>query len=94
MCRWNQKICTTFAAGVAVRLLLHTHHLAHGLGRCCGAAVCSTSVYVPSQRGRSGFDSGMEWYVSTQRVGDFLYNLSYQEFIWQQQLRSRCVIEA
>ena len=44
--------------------------------------------------GLFGFDSGMEWYVSTQRVGDFLYNLSYQEFIWQQQLRSRCVIEA
>lgn len=27
--------------------------------------------------GLTGFDSGMEWYVSMQCVGDWHYNLSY-----------------
>ena len=43
--------------------------------------------------GLTGFDSGLEWYVSMQCVGDWHYNLSYQAIIWQQYLCSRSVIE-
>ncbi len=34
--------------------------------------------------GLTGFDSGLEWYVSMQWVGNFHFNLSYQTIIWQQ----------
>ena len=44
--------------------------------------------------GQTGFDSGQKWYVSMQCVGDWHFNLSYQNFIWQQQLCSCCLIES
>ena len=44
--------------------------------------------------GLTGFDSGLEWYVSMQCVGDWHFNPSYQAIIWQQYLCSRSVIEA
>lgn len=37
-----------------------------------------------SKKGLTGFDSGQKRYVSMQCVGDLHFNLSYQEFIWQQ----------
>ena len=43
--------------------------------------------------GLTGFDSGQKWYVSMQWVGNFHLNLSYQNFIWQRKLCSRCLIE-
>ena len=43
--------------------------------------------------GLTGFDSRQKWYVSMQCVGDWHYNLSYQNIIWQRKLRSRCLIE-
>ena len=43
--------------------------------------------------GLTGFDSGMKWYVSTRSVGGWLLNLSYQQFNWRKQLRSRCLTE-
>ena len=41
----------------------------------------------------TGIDSELEWYVSMQWVGNFHLNLSYQNFIWQRKLCSRCLIE-
>lgn len=43
--------------------------------------------------GLTGIDSELEWYVSMQWVGNFHLNLSYQNFIWQRKLCSRCLIE-
>ena len=38
---------------------------------------------IDTSSGLTGFDSELEWYVSMQCVGDWHYNLSYQNFIWQ-----------
>ena len=46
-----------------------------------------------TRMGLTGFDSGLEWYVSMQCVGDWHFNPSYQTIIWQQYLCSRSVIE-
>ena len=43
--------------------------------------------------GLTGFDSGLEWYVSTRSVVCLLLNLSGHKFIWRKQIRSRCLIE-
>ena len=48
---------------------------------------------IDTSSGLTGFDSELEWYVSMQCGGDWHYNLSYQNFIWQRKLRSRCLIE-
>ena len=49
--------------------------------------------YDMTNLGLTGFDSGLEWYVSMQCVGDWHFNPSYQAIIWQQYLCSRSVIE-
>ena len=54
--------------------------------------ICAASI-IDTSSGLTGFDSELEWYVSMQCVGDWHYNLSYQNFIWQRKLRSRCLIE-
>ena len=48
---------------------------------------------IDTSSGLTGFDSELEWYVSMQWVGNFHLNISYQNFIWQRKLRSRCLIE-
>ena len=48
---------------------------------------------IDTSSGLTGFDSELEWYVSMQWVGNFHLNLSYQNFIWQRKLCSRCLIE-
>lgn len=45
--------------------------------------VVKLSVNAMDNLGLTGFDSGMEWYVSTWSVGGWLLNLSYQEFNWR-----------
>ena len=44
--------------------------------------------------GLTGFDSGLEWYVSTRSLVCWLLNLSGQKIIWRKQIRSRCLLEA
>ena len=39
--------------------------------------------------GLTGFDSGLEWYVSTRSVVCLLLNLSGHKFIWIQSLGDR-----
>ena len=46
-----------------------------------------------NRSGLTGFDSGLEWYVSTRSVDDWLINLSCQQINWRKQLRSRCLTE-
>ena len=48
---------------------------------------------VNSNKGLTGFDSGLEWYVSMRRVVYWLHNPSGHKFNWRKQLRSRCLIE-
>ena len=51
-------------------------------------------VSIRTSSGLTGFDSGLEWYVSTRSVVCWLLNLSGHKFIWRKQVRSRCLIEA
>ena len=48
---------------------------------------------IDTSSGLTGFDSELEWYVSMQCVVDWHYNPSFQKFIWQRKLCSRCLIE-
>ncbi len=49
---------------------------------------------VNSNKGLTGFDSGLEWYVSMRSVVCWLPNPNGHKFNWRKQLRSRCLIEA
>ena len=46
------------------------------------------------QKGLTGFDSGLKWYVSTRSLVGYLLKRSEQQINWQQQVCSRCLIEA
>ena len=49
---------------------------------------------VNSNKWLTGFDSGLEWYVSMRSVVCWLPNPNGHKFNWRKQLRSRCLIEA
>ena len=55
---------------------------------------CSIYQDTPPTMGLTGFDSGLKRYVSMWSQDGRLLNLCYQEFIWRNTLRSRCLIEA
>ena len=56
---------------------------------------CSDSCHTYAfHSGLTGFDGEMKWYVSTRSVGGLLLNLSLQAINWQQQVCSRCLVEA
>ena len=52
------------------------------------------SQHNTTNSGLTGFDSGLEWYVSMRSVVCWLPNPNGQKFNWRKQLRSRCLIEA
>lgn len=54
----------------------------------------NTRCFDTRHSGLTGFDSGLEWYVSTRSLVCWLLNLSGQKIIWRKQIRSRCLIEA
>ena len=65
------------------------------LRRIFAVESCSDSCHTYAfHSGLTGFDGEMKWYVSTRSVGGLLLNLSLQAINWQQQVCSRCLVEA